>query len=91
MRSGKYSLVVRCSKAQGGYDSRVRGNRHMFMFFLGVKVTQTDDGIIIFQKYVKNILNKFKKFDSNPISTPMKERLQLTREGYKRKVESNML
>ena len=41
-------------------------------FFLGLQISQLDDGIFIFQtKYIKEMLNKFEMEDCKPVSTSM--------------------
>lgn len=48
-------------------------------YFLGIKVSQRDDGIFISQKkYTEDLLNKFKMYWYKPVSTPlvMNEKLQ---------------
>ncbi|KAJ9560455.1 hypothetical protein OSB04_005615 [Centaurea solstitialis] len=48
-------------------------------FFLGLQVTQKEDGILINQsKYVKDMLTKFGFQDTKPASTPMETHKQLT-------------
>ncbi|KAI3818972.1 hypothetical protein L1987_12794 [Smallanthus sonchifolius] len=48
-------------------------------FFLGLQVDQSESGILIHQeKYVKEILTKFKMADSHPIKTPVEVRHCLT-------------
>lgn len=58
-------------------------------YFLGIEVTQQHDGIFISQKkYAGDILNKFKMENSKAVSTPVEEKLKLTRENYGKKVDS---
>ena len=41
-------------------------------FFLGLQVYQTDKGVFISQnKYIKDMIKRFKMEDSKPVSTPM--------------------
>ncbi|KAI3695473.1 hypothetical protein L1987_78470 [Smallanthus sonchifolius] len=48
-------------------------------FFLGLQVDQSESGILIHQeKYVKEILTKFKMADSYPVKTPVEVRHCLT-------------
>ncbi|KAI3813794.1 hypothetical protein L1987_18529 [Smallanthus sonchifolius] len=48
-------------------------------FFLGLQVDQSESGILIHQeKYVKEILTKFKMADSHPVKTPVEVRHCLT-------------
>ncbi|KAI3784099.1 hypothetical protein L1987_43191 [Smallanthus sonchifolius] len=48
-------------------------------FFLGLQVDQSESGILIHQeKYVKEILTKFKMADSHPMKTPVEVRHGLT-------------
>ncbi|KAI3773949.1 hypothetical protein L1987_48488 [Smallanthus sonchifolius] len=48
-------------------------------FFLGLQVDQSESGILIHQeKYIKEILTKFKMADSHPVKTPVEVRHCLT-------------
>ena len=50
-------------------------------FFLGLHISQLDDGIFISQtKYIKEIINKFKMEDYKPITTPMIISCKLSKE-----------
>jgi hypothetical protein len=41
-------------------------------FFLGLQIKQAKEGVFVHEaKYMKDILKKFKKDDSKPLSTPM--------------------
>ncbi|XP_030448469.1 uncharacterized mitochondrial protein AtMg00810-like [Syzygium oleosum] len=54
----------------------------LMYYFLGLEITQSEDGIFICQqKYAKDILEHFKMATCKPISTPMEERLKLTKDG----------
>jgi len=51
----------------------------LMSYFLGIKVSQRDDGIFISQKkYTEDLLKKFKMYECKPVSTPlvMNEKLQ---------------
>jgi len=50
-------------------------------YFLGLEVKQQQDGIFISQKkYMKEILEKFKTSNCNPVNTPIVTRMKLSRE-----------
>lgn len=50
-------------------------------FFLGLQITQSDDGILINQaKYTKELLKKFKMDDCKPIGTPMSTSTKLDKD-----------
>ena len=50
-------------------------------FFLGLHISQLDDGIFISQtKYIKEIIKKFKMEDYKPITTPMIISCKLSKE-----------
>ena len=52
----------------------------LMSYFLGIEVVQQSDGIFISQKkYAVDILKKFKMENSKPVSTPVEEKLKLTR------------
>ena len=60
----------------------------LMSYFLGIKVVQQKDGIFISQKkYASDILKKFKMEHSKPISTPIEEKLKLTRESDGKRVD----
>jgi len=44
----------------------------LMKYFLGIEVTQSEDGIFIFQsKYAKDILKRFRMQNCKPIVTPI--------------------
>ncbi|TXG59678.1 hypothetical protein EZV62_014251 [Acer yangbiense] len=54
----------------------------LMSYFLGIEVSQTDDGIFLCQKkYVGDVLKKFKMEGCKPILTPVEERLKLVKDG----------
>lgn len=56
--------------------------------FLGIEVIQQDDWIFISpRKYVTDILKKLIMENSKPVSTPVEEKLKLTREDKGRRVD----
>jgi hypothetical protein len=60
----------------------------LMSYFLGIEVVQQKDGIFISQKkYASDILKKFKMEQSKPISTPVEEKLKLTRERDGKRVD----
>ncbi|XP_015167208.1 uncharacterized mitochondrial protein AtMg00810-like [Solanum tuberosum] len=64
------------------------GNMH---YFLGLKVVQSDYGIIFFQKkYVREILDRFKMLNCNPTNTPVEFGLKLNKVGRGTKVDSTL-
>ena len=53
----------------------------LMKYFLGIEVSQTNDGIFIFQKkYANDVLKRFKMLNCNPTSTPIARGLKLSRE-----------
>ena len=53
----------------------------LMSYFPGIKVNQQQDGIFISQKkYMKEILEKFKMSNCNPVNTPIATGMKLTRE-----------
>ncbi|KAK2978512.1 hypothetical protein RJ640_023758 [Escallonia rubra] len=61
----------------------------LMSYYLGIEVTQQDDGIFIFQEgYAKEILNKFKIDDSNPVSTPVECGVKLSKKDIGDKVNA---
>ncbi|CAJ2639943.1 unnamed protein product [Trifolium pratense] len=61
----------------------------LMSYFLCIEVVQQNDGIFISQKkYATNILKKFKMEHSKPISTPVEEKLKLTRKNDGKRVDS---
>ncbi|TXG64801.1 hypothetical protein EZV62_011795 [Acer yangbiense] len=54
----------------------------LMSYFLGIEVSQTDDGIFLCQKkYAGDVLKKFKMEGCKPILTPVEERLKLVKDG----------
>ena len=52
----------------------------LISYFLGIEVKQQQDRIFISQrKYVKEIIEKFKMYNCNPVSTPVTTSLKLTK------------
>ena len=50
-------------------------------YFFGIEVKQQQDGIFISQKkYMKEILEKFKMNNCNPVNTPIATGMKLSRE-----------
>nr|GFA86817.1 hypothetical protein [Tanacetum cinerariifolium] len=72
-------LVKPCSsREKRGYSACTR----KLTFFLGLQVKQKSDGIFICQdKYVDEILRKFKYEDSKPASTPMDKEKALLKDS----------
>ena len=47
---------------------------------LGMKISRKSDGLVLSQShYIKKILEKFKKYDDNPVRTPVDVNLHLTK------------
>ena len=62
----------------------------LMKYFLGLEVQQEETGIFILQeKYVKDILKRFKMDNCNPISTPMEPGAQLSKFDGGEHVEEN--
>jgi len=60
----------------------------LMSYFLDIEVVHQKDGIFISQKkYASDILKKFKMEHSKPISTPVEEKLKLTRESDGKRVD----
>ena len=60
-------------------------------YFLGLEVVQFDDGIFISQKkYVREILDRFKKKDCNSVATPVEFGLKLHRDEEGEKVNNTL-
>lgn len=54
----------------------------LMSYFLGIEVSQTDSGIFISQKkYAVDILKRFRMDSCKSVSTPMQEKLKLSKEG----------
>ncbi|TXG52111.1 hypothetical protein EZV62_021280 [Acer yangbiense] len=54
----------------------------LMSYFLGIEVSQTDNGIFLCQKkYAGDVLKKFKMEGCKPILTPVEERLKLVKDG----------
>jgi len=61
----------------------------LMSYFLGIEVDQQNDRIFISQKkYAADILKKFKMENLKPISTLVEEKLKLTRDSDKRRVDA---
>ncbi|XXG89958.1 hypothetical protein AAC387_Pa12g1837 [Persea americana] len=59
----------------------------LMSFFLGIEVKQQQNGISISQKkYAKELLEKFRMSNCNPVSTPVATGLRLTKEGEGRDI-----
>ena len=53
----------------------------LMSYFLGIKVKQQQDELLISQKkYMKEILEKFKMGNCNPVNTPIATGMKLSRE-----------
>ncbi|XP_061347559.1 uncharacterized mitochondrial protein AtMg00810-like [Gastrolobium bilobum] len=63
----------------------------LMRYFLGLEVRQDKSGIFVTQEtYAKDILKRFKMIDCNPVSTPMKPGLKLSKyDGGERVDPSN--
>ena len=73
-------MIAECREAMISYFEMI--DLGLMSYFLGIKVIQQDNEIFISQKkYVGDILKKFKIENSKPISTPVQEKLKLTKEG----------
>ena len=60
-------------------------------FFLGLQISQIDDGIFIFQaKYIKEMLKKFGMEDCKLVSTPMITGCKLSKDDESKEVDQNM-
>ena len=58
------------------------------MYFLGMKVLQSSDGIFIRQqKYILDILNRFKMQDCKPVSTPISTSVKLGKDEDSEKLD----
>lgn len=63
----------------------------LMLYFLDIEVIQQDDEIFISQKkYVDDIMEKFKMENSKPISTPVREKLMLTKESDRKMVDTTL-
>ena len=63
----------------------------LMSFFLGIEVKQEQDGISISQKkYAKELLEKFRMSNCNPVSTPVATGLRLTKEGEGRDINPTL-
>ncbi|GAA0165161.1 hypothetical protein LIER_20633 [Lithospermum erythrorhizon] len=59
----------------------------MMRYFLGLEVLQTRDGIFISQKkFACDILKKFRMMNSKPVTTPIVERMKLSRDEQEKNV-----
>jgi hypothetical protein len=59
------------------------------IYFLGIKVTQSAGGIFIYQKkYAREVLERFKMDDCNPMQVPIIPGTKLTRDGEGEKIDS---
>ena len=57
-------------------------------FFLGLQISQLDEGIFISQtKYIKEMLKKFKMEDCKPVSTPMVTGCKLSKDDESKEVD----
>ncbi|XP_015168566.1 uncharacterized mitochondrial protein AtMg00810-like [Solanum tuberosum] len=60
-------------------------------YFLGMEVLQSSDGIFICQqKYISDILNRFKMQDCKPVSTPISTGVKLGKDEDSEKVDNSM-
>ncbi|XP_015166475.1 uncharacterized mitochondrial protein AtMg00810-like [Solanum tuberosum] len=60
-------------------------------YFLGMEVLQSSDGIFICQqKYISDILNRFKMQDCKPVSTPISTGVKLGKDEDSEKVDDSM-
>ena len=60
-------------------------------YFLGMEVLQSSDGIFICQqKYISDILNRFKMQDCKPVSTPISTGVKLGKDEDFEKVDDSM-
>ena len=60
-------------------------------YFLGMEVLQSSDGIFICQqKYILDILNRFKMQDCKPVSTPISTCVKLGKDEDSEKVDDSM-
>ena len=56
-------------------------DNELMSYFLGIEVKQQQDEIFISQKkYMKEILEKFKMSNCNPVNTPIATGMKLSRE-----------
>ena len=63
----------------------------LMSYFLGIEVKKQQDGIFISQKkYIKEILEKFKMSNCNPVNTPIATGMKLSREENGDFVESTL-
>ena len=63
----------------------------LMSFFLGIEVKQQQDDISISQKkYAKELLEKFRMSNCNPVSTPVATGLRLTKEGEGRDINPTL-
>jgi hypothetical protein len=70
---------------QSRYEMSMMGE---LSFFLGLQVSQKEDGIFICQsKYVRDLLRKYKLEDSSPAKTPMATATELDQDKTGKKVE----
>jgi hypothetical protein len=62
-----------------------------FNFFLGLQISQLDEGIFISQtKYIKEMLKKFKMEDCKTVSTPMVIGLNLRKDDESKEVDQRI-
>ena len=66
-------------------------NLGLMFYFLDIEVNWRDDGIFISQrKYARDILKKFKMENSKFVSTPVEEKLKLTRDVEGKRVDATL-
>ena len=60
-------------------------------YFLGIEVTQSEDGIFICQsKYANDVLKRFRLLNCKPAVTPIKTRTKLSKEDDGSKIDPTM-
>ena len=82
--TGNFSIELFKSTMKKEFEMTDLG---LMKYFLGIEVSQTDDGIFICQtKYKKDVLKRFNMLNCNPTSTPVATGLKLRKEDKGTKV-----
>ena len=75
--TGNFSILFK-STMKKKFEMRDLG---LMKYFLGIEVSQTDDGVFFCQtKYSNDVLKRFKMLNCKPTSTPVAIRFKLSKE-----------